>query len=274
MLTTKTGTAAVRSFLAVLALCCTARAEMSVVPNAEPNPVIGESSVPSVVMPGAADPAYRVAEGISDGVFNFMRRHVLGAILPERLARNLKAAPRQNSAPLFDRNLRDNEARYLDRARAAFPTSADGLRPANDAQMRAWRAWAAAEQISVAVDSFKDTLVERYQLELFGEKSGAYAKDRRNWDPGFLSMAGILGGAFMYLNGIHGDARIGVLKIGIDIASGMKLREALQGNGEAKNLGALELGYKSIPLKLATEWGLNGGHIRNQRVGLNYSLRY
>ncbi len=236
------------------------------------NPVLDEPAQ-AVTAPGAAAPAYRFVEGMSDGVFNFMRLHVIGAVLPERLTRSLKAAPREDSAPLFDRNLHDNEVRYLDRARAAYPITGEGAAPANVAQLRVWRSWAAAEQVSVAVDSFKDTMVERYQLELFGESSGEYAMDRRHWDTGFLSMAGILGGTFLYLNGMHASSRVGALNLGIDLASGLKLRQAFQG-GDAHNLAGFELRYKDKPITLATEWGLSGGRMKNERIGLNYRLRY
>ncbi|MBI3552821.1 MAG: hypothetical protein HY077_09905 [Elusimicrobia bacterium] len=251
-----------------------ARAEMSVVPNAEPNPIMDESAGPTAVVPGSVDPAYRLVEGLSDGVFNFVRRHVIGTLLPDRLTRNLKAAPRQGSEPLFDRNLHNNESRYLARARASYPLAGDGVRPPNEAQLKAWRSWAAAEQVSVAVDSFKDTMIERYQLELFGEKSGKYATDRRNWDPGFLTMAGILGSTFMYFNGMHGDTKLGALKLGFDLASGLKLRQALQTGADTHGVAGLELGYRNTPITLATEWGLISGHMKNERVGLNYRLHF
>jgi hypothetical protein len=117
-------------------------------------------------------------------------------------------------------------------------------------------------------------MISRYQLELFGQKSGAFAADRRNWDPGFLSMAGILGGTFLYLNGVHATSRFGAIKVGIDLASALKFRRALQSGGNANNLAGFELGYKDAPLSLATEWGMTGGRMKNERVGVNYRLRF
>lgn len=240
--------------------------------RAEHSSLMDESAQPEAAAPVV--PAYRFVEGISDGVFDFMRGHIIAMLLPEGLTRSLKAAPRRDSAALFGLNLRKNEARYLDRVRAAYPVAANGMRPGNEAQLRAWRSWAAQEQIDVAADSLKDTMVERYKLEIFGESSGKYARDRRNWDPGFLTMAGVLGGAFLYVNGMHAGFRVRALEIGIDLAPGHKLRQALQGDGNAHNLVGFELGRRNAPITLATEWGLSGGHMKNERIGLNYRLRY
>ncbi len=275
MLTTNTGTTAARTLKVVIALIAAtllqtaARAEMSVLPS----PVMDEpGAAPS--NSDAAYPAYHVVQGISDGVFNFMRQHVLGSILPDRLTRNLKAAPQQDSAPLFDRTLHENETRFLARASAAYPVTGDGVRPANAAQLQAWRSWATGEQVSVAIDSFKDTMISRYQLELFGAKAGAYANDRRNWDPGFLTMAGILGSTFMYVNGMHASTKVAGFKLGLDLPSGMKLRQALENKSDTNKLAGVELGYKNSPLTVATEWGRDGGRFKNERVGVNYTLRY
>lgn len=244
---------------------------MAVPVHAERSPLTDEPAQPAAAAPVA--PAYRFVEGLSDGVFNFMRGHIIAVLLPERLTRNLKAASPQDSTALFDRNLMRNEARYLDRVRAAYPVAAS-MRSGNEAQLRAWRSWAAQEQIDVAVDSLKDTMVERYKLELFGESSGKYVLDRRNWDPGFLTMAGVLGGAFLYVNGIRAAFHVRSVEISIDLAPGLKLRQAFQGDGNAHNLVGFELGRRNAPITLAAEWGLGAGHVKNERVGLNYRLRY
>ena len=222
----------------------------------------------------AVEPAYRFVEAVSDGIFDFARLHVVGALLPGRLTRSLKAAPRKDSTPLFERNLHDKETRYLARARAAYPMTGEGARSASPESLRAWRFWAAGEQVSVAVDALGDTLTERYQLEFFGRSSGDYAKDKRNWDPGFLSMAGLLGGAFVYLNGMHAAATVGRLKFAVDLPSGVRFQRALQGGGNSRSLAGFELGLKDTPLTLSTEWALADGRLRSERVGLNYILRY
>jgi hypothetical protein len=235
---------------------------------------LGDGPQASKTAPSAAQPAYRMVEGISDGVYDFMRLHVIGSILPERLTRNLKAAPRENSGLLFDQNLREKESRFLARARAAYPRYVEGGRPASQDQIQAWRDWARAEQISVGIDAIGDTLIKRYQLELFGDASGSYAKDRRNWDPGFLSMASVLGGTFLYLNGLHATAHFGQFKIGLDVASGMRLREALQSQGEYKRLASLELGRRNLPVAFTTELGSSAGKVVGERFGLVFRRRF
>lgn len=249
-------------------------AETSVLTGQRSNPMLGENIDGAVQ--GTVRPAFRVVEGISDGVYDFVRIHVIGNIMPNALSRNLKAAPQQDSAPLFDKKLHDKEARFMDRARAAYPVGSDDSQAAAQIhqQRQAWRQWAADEQVSVAIDSFADTLAERYQLQLFGKKSGEYAVKRRNWDPGFLTMAGLLGSTFLYFNGMHASGDIGPVKFGLDLSAGLKFRRVLQAAGTAPGLGSLELGLKNIPLTVATAWGVAQGRLHNERFGVNYRLRY
>lgn len=164
----------------------------------------------------------------------------------------------------------------MDRARAAYPIGGDDTQAASqvEAQRDAWRQWAAGEQISVAVDSLGDTLIERYQLELFGRKAGDYAERRRNWDAGFLTMASLLGSTFLYLNGLHAAGDVGPIRFGLDLSSGLKFRHVLQANGSAQGMGNLELGLKNVPVTIASSWGIDQGRLRNERFGLNYRLRY
>lgn len=223
---------------------------------------------------GAVTPAFKVVQGISDRMYNLMRWHLIDTILPDGLTRNLHASPLRDSSNLFNQRLFGNEARYIERLRQDFllRRGADALY--DPTQSRDWRAWAAAEQASVIVDAFKDTLIDRYELERFGRTSGDYASDRRNWNPGFLTMAGVLGGAFLYLNGVHAGTEIGRLKLGIDLPSGAKLREALQTGFSRNGLAALEFGFKNSPLTVATQWGLRAGNLRSDRVGVKYHIRY
>lgn len=218
----------------------------------------------------AVQPAYRLVEGISDGVYDFMRTRVIGVILPGRLSRNLKAAPQADSAPLFEKNLRRNEARFLERARESYPVMGDRSGPA---RLQEWCTWAGEEQVSVTVDALQSTLLERYQLELFGKSSEAYARDRRNWDPGFLTMAGLIGGSVMYFNGMSTTAEFRHFKMDVDLRSGLRIRQALEG-GSVSRLASLELGYRDFPVTLATDWGMDKGEVRNERVGLMYRLQF
>jgi len=249
-----------------------ALAETSLMMGQQSNPMLGDQLDGAVQ--DTVQPAYRFVEGISDGVYDFMRERIIGALLPDRLNQDLKAAPGQDSAPLFNKNLNDREARFIDRARAAYPIITDDAGSAGEAQVETWRSWAAREQVSVAVDSLRDTLMQRYQLQLFGENSGNYAKQTQHWDPGFLAMAGLVGGSFLYLNGIHATAHMGDLRLGIDISSGLKLQHAVENDGTTQHLAGLELGYKNSPVSVATEWGTTQGRFHNDTVGLNYKLRY
>lgn len=209
---------------------------------------------------GAANPAFRLAQGVSDGVYNFMRSHLISAILPEGLTRSLRRAPQGDSYTLFKKHFHDNEVRALRRWAAAPPTQ--------DATL------ATEEQVAVLIDSFQDTMLGRYDLQLFGKATGQYAKDRRNWDAGFLTMAGIMGGAFLYLNGLRADAAVGPMRLGIDLRAGHKLRRALQGAANASRVAGLELGYKDHPLTLAAQLGLSRGSLQAESFGLNYRFRY
>lgn len=250
-------------------------------PAREPRFLAGEAPRPWLgreiggAMTDVFHPAYRLVEGVSDGVYNFMRSHLIGTLLPDRLTRSLRRSPSGDSCALFDEQLGRKEYRYLERLRDSYPTS-DGSAGGRYSPDRSaeWRSWAASEQVSVVIDSFRETLLERYQLEVFGRSSGRYAKDRRNWDPGFLTMAGILGGTFVYLNGLHTDAHLGKMRLGIDLRAGMKIREDLQSGAGTRRLAGLELGYKDKPLTLATEWGTERGNLRNERFGLKYRLSY
>jgi hypothetical protein len=98
--------------------------------------------------------------------------------------------------------------------------------------------------------------------------------NRRNWEPGFLAAAGVLGGSFLYLNGLQATAHLGGLKVGVDVCSGLCLQKALQNEGTARRLAALELAYAGKPITLKTEWGLGNGNLRNERVALEYRRRF
>jgi hypothetical protein len=261
---------------AVLALLLAVMCPLSA--GAKPLSPEGDGPVLGEQLGGAVQdtirPAYRFVEGISDGVYDFVRLQVIGNILPERMTSNLYAAPRQDSAALLDKNLSEKEARFLQRAREAYPIAGDKAGSVEQAPLQQWRSWAAAEQLSVSVDALKDTLLQRYGLDFFGRSSEAYAKDRRNWDPGFLTMAGLVSGALLYLNGMHATAPLGDLRLGIDLSSGLRVQRAMQSGGAGRRLGGLELGYKGQPLALAADWGVDNERLRGESVGLKYRLQF
>ncbi|HAM35458.1 MAG TPA: hypothetical protein DEB40_05070 [Elusimicrobia bacterium] len=232
-----------------------------------------DNSVLSARVTRTVQPGYRFVEDISDGVYGFVRTHVIQNLFPARMTRNLKPAPSQDSASLFVENLNKKQARFMLRARQSQPIVGNRFGAVDMARREEWNSWAADEQLGVAMDAIQDTLLERYQLELFGRATGAYAQDRRNWDPGFISMAGIFGGAFLYLNGMSATAHLGVMKVDFDFAPGQRLHRAME-TGSAHSLGSVELGYKEVPLTLAMDWGLESRQLRSERVGLNYRLSF
>lgn len=228
-----------------------------------PSPAASESLLGEELggtVSGAASPAFRAAQGVSDGLYNFMRSHLINAVLPEGLTRSLRRAPQGDSYALFREKFHQNEVRALRRWAAAPPTQ--------DASL------ATEEQMGVLVDSFQDTMLGRYDLELFGRASGKYAKDRRHWDAGFLTMAAVMGGTFLYLNGLRADASLGSLRLGIDLRAGHTLKRALEKSSDASRVAGLELGYKDHPLTVAAQLGLSRGQPQAETVGLNYRFRY
>lgn len=220
-----------------------------------------------------ARPGYDLAEGISDRVYSFLRSHFIGRLLPGRLTRSLQEAPRGDSYALFQGHLQRKQTRCLQRLHEAYPANADLGRP-DPGRMQHWRSWAAEEQASVVIDSYQDTLFERYQLPRFGRASERYLKDRRHWDPGLLSMAGLLGGSFAYLNGVHAQTRAGRFELSLDMRSGLRIREALAGQGDLRRAAGLELGLSGRPLRLFADSGIARGRLRPESYGLKYRLRY
>jgi hypothetical protein len=251
-------------------LCASGEALLRADPDA--GPALGQGLDGTVR--STVQPAYRLVEGVSDGVYDFVRVRLIGSFLAQSLTRNLRAAPGQDSALLFDKNLREKEARFLQRARETYPAWSDAAGPSDAARLREWQSWAADEQRSVAVDALRDTLLQRYGLELFGRSAQAYAGDRRNWDPGLLTMAGLIGGGLLYVNGMHAAAGLGDWNLAMDLRSGARLQQALRDGAPARGLARLELGYKDKPLTVASEWGADGRRLRSQSLGLMYRLRY
>jgi len=219
-----------------------------------------------------ARPAFHVVESVTDQVYDALRSYFVGGVLPGRLTRGLESSPTVDSYDLFSREVSRRESRTLDRLRSDYPV----LRPGESetpGQLNQWRGEVVDEEVSVLIDSAKDALIERHRLESFGRYTGDYAKDQRNWDADFLVPAGILGGAFLYLNGMHADAHVRGFDLGVDLRSGLKLREALAG-AAARRLAGLEVGYHGSPLKVTADWGLAAGRRADESLGLRYSLRY
>src|SRR5262249_19902749 len=121
--------------------------------------------------------------------------------------------------------------------------------------------------------AFTSTLLQRYELERVGQFARDYALDTSNWDARFLTMAGIAGGAVMYLNGLQADARLGDVNLGVHLAPAMQIRSSFQNGGSASRFASVELGLKDTPITLASSWDLDRGNICNNRVSLQYQVR-
>lgn len=251
------------SFALLLSACLCARGQALAGGVSQGEPDFLEAS---------AAPAYHAVERLSDGFFSVVRSHLIGSLFPSRLARHLGDAPRAGSFSTFAARFREKESRFLGRASAGYPApDRGGLR--SPAKVAAWQAHLAEGQFSVLTESLGDSLLQRYKLRAFGRRSGRYAADRRNWDPGFLAMAGLVGSAILYIDGLHTDVQVRGLKAALDLRPAMKLRRAFEA-GAGSRLAGLELSYRSCPVALQADWGLKAGRLAAERIGLRYALKY
>ncbi len=222
----------------------------------------------------AVRPAYRLVEGVADGVYDLTRRYVVGNLVPGRFSRNLLAAPGQDSGELFAANLRARETDLFRRARETYPVAASVAGPEAPSLVRDWRARIVEEEQGVVVSALADTLLQRYRVPSLGRASETYIKDARNWDAGSLTMAGLLSGAAFYANGLHANLPVGEFRVRVDLRPGQCLRRALDGDTPARGWAAVELGFKGNPVTLALEGGVDGGRARAESAGVKYRLRY
>lgn len=208
-------------------------------------------------------PAYRALEKVSDGVYGLMRG-TLRTTLPSRLSRDMAAAPEQDSYETFRRELGRRHEGAAARIRSARPASAVD---SPQSQSR-WRTYAAEQEQDVLLGAFAETMVGRYRLEAFGESSGSYAKDRRNWEPGFLAPAAVFGGAYLWVAGVDAGWDAGPARVGLRLAPGWRWRSA----PGARRLATVELSPARSELKLSAAWGGSGPAA--ETVALNWTRRF
>jgi hypothetical protein len=226
-------------------------------------------------MDRALKPAYRVAENASDHIYEALRSYFVKPLFPSRFSRGLDRSPDTDSYEVYKQKLRLKEARYAERMRESYPVlqvGEGGL--GQDARLEAWRSWAVEEQRSILVSAFGDALMARYGLDRFGRFSQDYANDRRNWDPGFLAMAAIVGGAFAYGGGVHAVAPVGPMRVYVDLRAGYLVQRSVAARSAQSRVGDLELGYKRFPVRLTSTWGVDSGHLRDELIGLKTDLRF
>jgi hypothetical protein len=136
---------------------------------------------------------------------------VFKALLPARLADKMAEAPKTDSYSDFRARLERINRR--------------GIKP--------------GEGTGPLTDAIVSTLVDRYRLEAFGQASGAYALDRRNWEPRFLASASVLGSAYLWAAGVDAGFKAGPVKVNLKLAPGWRWR--LASGGSAQRLAELEL---------------------------------
>jgi hypothetical protein len=219
-------------------------------------------------------PAYRVVEGVSDGVYNFMRSYVVGNLWADESARGLRMAPEEDSARLFDENLRKQELLFVRQTREAYPVTSEASGPFDSALIAGWRSRTIEGVRFAAAVAVKETLRQRYRLEFFDSRSDSYLWDRSNWDPGSLALAGVVGGFLFYLDGMRATAKVADWDLAIDLRSGLRFQQFLRQGAANARLASLKLGRGDKPLALVTEWGLANGRLASRSVGFEYRLRY
>lgn len=210
-------------------------------------------------------PAYRAVERLSDGAYALLRGSLFSTLLPGRLTREMGRAPRGDSYALF----RAHFARTQDRAsRRVLETRPSGPADTPDAR-RSWLGFAREEQSASLRDALLDTLVERYGLETFGRRSGDYATNRDNWEPGFLASASVPGSAYLWAAGVDAGVKAGPARLGLQLAPGWRWRSAAEG-GEVRRLARVEASRGGAALY--AEW--DAGSADAARVGASWSRRF
>lgn len=216
----------------------------------------------------AARPMYRGMERVADRVYGIVRGHLFSAVLPGNLSRRMAPAPAGSSDGVFAQRM----ARRQERARVRILEARPVGQASTPAALASWRDAAMSVQTTAVADAFADTLVHRYQLQRFGEDSGRYALDPRNWDAEFLASATVLGGAYLYAAGLRTDWKAGAFRVDLDSPAGPALASAAR-SGEGR-VAELRLSPLRSPLSLKTAWALRGGRFASESVGLGYTTRF
>lgn len=204
----------------------------------------------------ALKPAYRLLEGISDGIFDAMRLHLFSQAFA-LIDSDFRQYKKSDSYAIFEQEFRGKEARLLQR-----------LYERND------HSWSRDEQVSVVVDSLKESLLARYHIDRLEKWASRYASNPDNWQPSSLTAAAIVGGSFLYLNGAHTQAAVGSAKIGVDLKSGLRVLHALRTAKTVARAVGLEMSWNNHPLSVTSDWGVADGKLRSERYGFKYRIEF
>lgn len=216
----------------------------------------------------AARPVYRGVEKVADRVYGLMRGHLLSTVLPGGLSRRMSAAPLASSDSLFVGRMARRQERVREKVLETRPLGQASTPHA----LAAWRESAVSAQTTAVADALADTLVARYQLQRFGEDSGRYALNPSNWDAEFVASAAVLGGAYLYAAGLRADFTAGAFRVDVDSPAGPALACAAR-NGEGR-VAELRLSPKDSHVSLRSAWGLRGGRLASEQVGVGYTTRF
>jgi hypothetical protein len=208
---------------------------------------------------GALRPAYRLAEGLSDGVFAFLRQGVFRSLLHGAPKAHLNG----DSFTAFQRQFRKKQEVLVQRLSETYrPTGPE------------WD-WAAEAQTHVVLDAFRDTLLERYQMDSLGRWAGDRAMSgARGEDPSSIAGAGAIGGAFLYFGGGRAEAHLGDATVGVEMAPVRKLVKAAADKGDLGRAIGIELRKKDSPWSLSAGMGVSRGKVAPGAYALRYRLTF
>lgn len=216
-------------------------------------------------------PAYNAAIGISDEIFDALRVYFLQPVF-RGVHGEIADYRRRDSYETFERELRRQEARFVQRMKETYPDRRS-LAGQDDLVSERW-AWAGGEQVSIVMDSFQDALLDRYRIESLEAWAARFSLERRELETGEISLAMAVGGGFLYYNGIHSESRLGPVKLNVDIKSAKSLLRSIENQENLDRAASLELGWKNSPLSLATAWDIRSGGLRSDKVALKYRLTF
>lgn len=226
---------------------------------------------------GSFHPIYTVAEFLTDCMYDVVRLKFMKRILHRNIRDDLSDAPDKDSFDIYEKKFKEREDDYLRWLHTNYPYPGGSLETGskpNIERLDKWKADAAKRQINVFLDSYQDTLLQRYQLEKFGRSFGQYG--RNNWEGDFVydAQAAVVVSAMLFLSGLRTgwfDVYDTGMKMNLDLNAVNKLASALEKeNGTLDRIGTVRVGYKENPITFKAQWGLH----KETRYGLEYYKRF
>lgn len=219
------------------------------------------------------EPLFHAAQSTSDHLYDALRSYVFKPILPVRLGQDIAPSPDGDSYGAFKSALREKEQQYAERLRETYPVAQFLDAGAIGPRTQLWQEWAMEEQRSVFFSAFGDALASRYRAAALGSKSDGFIADSSNWNAGTFAMAALIGGGFAYANGIHTSADAGPARFYFDLRAARLWQRAASTAGST-GVGDVAVGFKNVPLRLTSSWGLESGRLRDELIGLQSQLKF